>query len=341
LFPVSFLADLKPGAQGSGVFPIAGARWEQQGETWPGRCEPGRGFSARTTTQWFFEPAHRFGGVNGAKTKIMDAIVSTHGLPDPPTAQPHYHLERFYFTDMYGMTRFEGWFPKGQKALNPSCADNPEMTYRGIVFVAVQCRDWSATDILDPPRPRFPWPYPETNLLTNWHFDQTALAPWRSEAPSHSDRPLALNLAASNTAPDTRYARRGGGVRFLQIGCSGGCAGDSAIYQDVPVQRLGGARQFDYGFSAAADGATPGAITVSLSLRDGQGQSLWNDSFTATVQNEYRGKTTADSVYKASGVYLQTSPPVPALANAESLRVTLSPKTGGPFDVMDAWFMPR
>ena len=187
----------------------------------------------------------------------------------------------------------------------------------------------------------FRGPIPRANLLTNWHFDQNTLAPWRSEASAHADRPLELKIGASNTASDTRYAPRGGGVRFLQIGCAGGCAGTSAIYQEIPVQRLGGARQFDYGFSAVADGAGPGAISASLSLRDGQGQSLWSDLFTATVQNEYRGKTTADSVYKASGVYLRTSPPVPALPNAESLRITLSPTAGGPFDVLDTWLMPR
>ena len=129
-FPVSFLKDLKPGAEGSGVFPIRGDYWEQKGETWPGRCEPGKGFSTTQTTQWSFEPSHRFGGVNGAKTKIIDAIVSTHGLPVSPTAQPHFHLERFYFTDMYGLTRWEVWYPKGEKDAKPSCADNPEMSFR-------------------------------------------------------------------------------------------------------------------------------------------------------------------------------------------------------------------
>ena len=72
-----------------------------------------------------------------------------------------------------------------------------------------------------------------------------------------------------------------------------------------------------------------------------KGQPLWSDSFTANVQNEYRGKTSADSVYRASGVYLQTSPPVPALPNAATLRITLSPTAGGPFHLLDAWLMPR
>jgi hypothetical protein len=340
-FPVSFLEDLRAGAEAGGVFPVRGDRWEQEGAPWPGRCEPGKGFSTTTTTQWSFEPAHRFGGVNGAKTKIMDAIVSTFGLPVSPAAQPHYHLERFFFTDMYGLTRFEGWFPKGRREPNPACAANPEMTYRGIKYVATQCRDWSATEILDPPRERFPWPYPEINLLSNWHFDQETLAPWRSEEPAQGGHSLELTIGASHSALDTRFAPRGGGVRFLEIGCPGGCAGDSVIYQDIPVERLGGATRFDYGFSAVADGAGPGAMTASLSLRDGRGQPLWSDSFTATVQKEYRGKTTAESVYKASGVYLHISPTVPELPNAESLRITLSTTAGVQLNVLDAWLMPR
>ena len=225
-FPVSFLKDLKPGAEGSGVFPIRGDYWEQKGETWPGRCEPGKGFSTTQTTQWSFEPSHRFGGVNGAKTKIIDAIVSTHGLPVSPTAQPHFHLERFYFTDMYGLTRWEVWYPKGEKDAKPSCADNPEMSFHGIGFVETACRDWSATEIFDPPLPRFPWPYPERDLLTNWHFGEDALAPWRSEASAHANHPLELKLGSSNTTSDTRFAPRGGGVRFLHVDCVGGCAGD-------------------------------------------------------------------------------------------------------------------
>jgi hypothetical protein len=242
---------------------------------------------------------------------------------------------------MYGLTRFEGWFPKGMKEPNPACAANPEMTYRGIEYVATQCRDWSATEILDPPRERFPWPYPETNLLMNWHFDQDTLAPWRSEGPAQAGRSLELKIGASHTALDTRFAPRGKGVRFLEMGCPDGCAGGSAIYQDIPVERLSGERRFDYGFSAVANGTEPGAITASLSLCDGRGQTLWSDSFTATVQNEYRGKTTAESVYRASGVYLHTSPIVPHLPNAESLRITLSTTAGGYFNILDAWLMPR
>ena len=39
------------------------------------------------------------------------------------------------------------------------------MTYQGISFILADCRDWSAVQLVNPPRSRWPWPYPEANLL--------------------------------------------------------------------------------------------------------------------------------------------------------------------------------
>ena len=55
-FPVSFLRDLRPGAQGRAMAPIRGSYWEQAGLPWPGRCESGKGFSTSTLTTWSFSP---------------------------------------------------------------------------------------------------------------------------------------------------------------------------------------------------------------------------------------------------------------------------------------------
>ena len=79
-FPVSFLRDLRPGAQGRTMsVPIRGSYWEQTGQPWPGRCEPGKGFSTSPLTTWFFSPLHSFGGLGGHKSKQIDAIAATHG----------------------------------------------------------------------------------------------------------------------------------------------------------------------------------------------------------------------------------------------------------------------
>jgi len=248
------------------------------------------------------------------------------------------------------LTRFEAWWPKGAKELSPKCSDNPEMTYHGVVFVATACGDASATEILDVPRPRFPWPYPEINLLANWHFDKGALAPWRlGESVDAGGGGLDWKLGVSATERDTQYAVRrdpsliehGGGVKFLRIGCRGECGADAAIYQDIPAPRRGEFNQFDYGFTAVADSSGPVAMKATLSLRNREGRTVWSDSFDATVPNEYRGHTVTESVYRASSVFLHTSEKAPSADGAESLRLTLSPKTPGPIDILDTWVMPR
>ena len=339
LFPVSFLKELAPGEEGTAPRRVHGDYWEQEGEPWPGRCDASTRFLLKATTIWFFEPAHRFGGIRGSRTKIMDAVVATLGLPNRLAPQQSFHLERFYFTDMYGMTRFEAWWPKGQKELNPACADNPEMTYHGIGFVATACTDISATDLLDPPRPRFPWPYPQTNLLSNWHFAEASLAPWQHE-PAAADNGLDWNVDVSRTELDTRHSRQEGGVKFLRIDCREDCA-RSTVYQDIPASRTGGATRFDYGFSAVGGSDGTGVVNASLSLLDQTGQVLWSDSFDATVENNYLGIGPSQSVYRASRTFLHTSEETPSVRGAQSLRLTLSPKTPGRIDILDAWVMPR
>ncbi len=44
-FPDSFLRELRPGALGSGVFPVHGDKYEQNGEPYPGHCGPDTRFN--------------------------------------------------------------------------------------------------------------------------------------------------------------------------------------------------------------------------------------------------------------------------------------------------------
>ena len=84
-------------------------------------------------TTWSFEPGFVFGGVNGAPEKRIDAIVSTHGFPQGPGPHPHISLERFYFTDLYGPTRWEAWKLAADNPKTPSgrCHGPTEMVYQG------------------------------------------------------------------------------------------------------------------------------------------------------------------------------------------------------------------
>lgn len=180
-FPVGFLRELRPGAEGRAMIPITGSHWEQAGEPWPGRCEIGKGFSKSTLTTWTFEPGHEFGGRHGTPKKQIDAVAATHGSELPPSSPlGRFHLERIHFTDLYGATRWEAWISNPEKPPHSggNCGGPTTMTYEGNDYVRTDCRDWSVTEIYNPPRPHVPWPYPETNILSDWHFNNDGLSPW-------------------------------------------------------------------------------------------------------------------------------------------------------------------
>jgi hypothetical protein len=341
-FPVSLLASLQPGAAGRGVFPIRDVYWEQNGEAWPGSCTRDRDFSRDALTTWEFVSAYPFGGQNRAATKHIDAIMSTHGFEMRHRAEPHFHLERFYFTDLYGLTRWEAWTPGSDRVkATENCAGDTQMSYEGVVFTLADCRDWSAVHLMNPPRPRLPWPYPEANLLQNWHFDYEGMAPWqRPGATKGQNEVMDWGQLLSKAPADLRLSQTHVGVRYVQVSCGNApCA--PAIYQDIPVARLPSSSAYDYGFSGVIDGAQDGTMSVTLSERDRDGNELWSTSFDAAVTTDYRGKRAAESVYNASLVFLETSPRMTLKPGAVVLRYSLSPRTPALYDVLDTWVMRR
>jgi hypothetical protein len=343
-FPVSFLEALRPGAAGRGIFPDQDIYWEQDGEPWPGHCIPNRGLSWGTLTTWEFVSLYPFSGQNGEPTKRIDAIVSTHGFQMQHSAERDFHLERFYFTDLYGPTRWEAWLPSSDRVkATANCAGDTQTIYEGVAFTLADCRDWSAVQLIDPPRPRLPWPYPETNLLQNWHFDQRGMEPWcRTHTERQPGKVLNWDRFTSIAPADLRYSQTHVGVRYLQVSCGDReCDPPQAIYQDVPIASLPPSSAYDYGFSGVIDGAENGTMRVTLSERDRTGKELWSASFDATVKTDYRGKRAAYSVYHASSVFLETSPAAAHKPGAVALRFSLSPRTPALYDILDTWLMPR
>ncbi len=340
LFPASFLSSLAPGVEHDEAFPIHGIWWEHLGQPWPGICERGKGFVTNTLTTWSFEPDHVFGGLNGARPKKIDAIVSTHGLARPLKPELHtYHLERIYFTDLYGATRWEAWTDAREKRPSTdNCGDDTTLTFGGLEFTLTNCRDWSVIELLDPPRLPAPWPYPETNVLANWHFSGDGLAPWRVAGDQAQ-----ISLANSRAARDIQFAPKGPGLRYLRIDCSQketDCG--LSIYQDIPIREAESAKMIDYGFSGVIVDQGEGLVDVSLSQRDAKGDSVSEVSFTAHLTSEFKKRTAADSVYLASSVFLNRWSPVAIKTSAVSLRLTLSPRTRGKrYDILDTWVMPK
>jgi hypothetical protein len=343
LFPVSFLHALRPGAVGRTMAPIHGVYWEQAGIPWPGTCERGKGFSTTTLTTWAFSPGHEFGGLNGHKSKRIDAIAASHATAlGSHSPLGRFHLERIYFTDLYGATRWEAWISNPEKPPNAAtnCSGPTEMTYEGNVYTLVACRDWSYTEINNPPRTHLPWPYPEENILEDWHFTNGELSPWGLAGGA-----MTSELMNSRTESDTKLAPGGlahaAGVRYLQLSCPGDSQDCGSLHQDIPIKNLPRANSYDYGFSGVVDDGGDGVIDVSLSQRDAQGRSLWEDHFTAHVTDHYRNRTVKDSVYKASSVFLKTAPAFALKPGAVALRLALSPRTAKRYDLVDAWVLPR
>jgi hypothetical protein len=62
---------------GSIDLPIEGRHWQQNGEAWPGRCDPSRLNPSSTTWDWL--PGFAFGGVNDSPLKRLDALRTIAG----------------------------------------------------------------------------------------------------------------------------------------------------------------------------------------------------------------------------------------------------------------------
>ena len=343
-FPASFLRELGPGASGSGSFAIRGDAYEQSGEPYPGHCDPDIPFGGKPLTTWSFEPGFVFGSINGAPEKRIDAIVSTSGFPLSPAPHPHISLERFYFTDLYGLTRWEAWkLAADVPDAAVTCRGPTEMEYQGVVFRLKQCRDWSVVDVFDRPKPRVPWPYPEANILVDPHFDEPGAPAWRRGAAVSGTVPiLDSRQLQSRTALDTRFSQKNQGVHYLQISCGGGqCDRGDGLFQDVPLHRVKDGERVDYGFSGVVEGSGGGVMHVELSQRDSTGRDLWSTSFDAKVPSEASGFRPQQSIYRASSVFLTTSPPLPIAPGAVSLRLSLRPRSQLLFDILDAEILPR
>ncbi len=226
LFPVAFLRDLRPEAQGRTMAPC-GSYWEQAGLPWPGRCELGKGFSTSTLTTWSFSPGHEFGGLGGRTSKRIDAIAATHSWTLPPNSpQGRLAFERIYFTDLYGATRWETWISNPEKPPSPAtnCSGPKETNYEGNVYTLVHCRDWSNTEIYTLPQWHPPWPYLPSEHPCGLALHERRTSPWAVEGA------ISSALMNSRTEADTKLApggpEHGAGVRYLQLSCpehSGDC----------------------------------------------------------------------------------------------------------------------
>lgn len=336
-FPTSFLQNLIPGSSGQTSVAIRDDYWEQSSQNWPGICNGFSSFDTSTITRWEFRPGFAFGGLNGAPVKTMDSIVSIHGYSNSPTFITNGALEVFYFTKQYGVTRWEAWAPAAQNRppqQTPTCSGPNVMTYNGIPFTLVDCRDWSVTIVAAAPEAVPTWPVPDMNLLTNFHFTGSTNS-WTKSG----GRTIAT-AQRSTTPNDTRF---GAGVSYLSFGCGGNvCQPNQRIYQDIPIAKITAGLAYDFAISAVSHGAATGTLTVTLDQINNRGSILHSDSFVFNVPPAFRSYSDTNSVYLAATFESATTTPVSILPGASALRFGIAPQTPAmTFDIVDAWVMPR
>jgi hypothetical protein len=169
LFPLAALEGGGLVSPGEAHVPLHGVWWERVGQPWPGDCPTEYRNSPLTT--WEPMRAFHFGGPDQATQKTIDAIRSIHGYMDDRKKWLTGHLEVFYFTRLYGRTRWESWAYKERFDADPSlqrkysvasqrCSGPGENSYRGLTFVRIGCRDWTSVEVLKSPERPPAWPMP-------------------------------------------------------------------------------------------------------------------------------------------------------------------------------------
>lgn len=327
-------------SNGKATIPISGRYWEQDGETWPGRCPSGYGQGSLTT--WDFIKGFPFGGTDAQSAKTIDTIRVVHGFESTANFAQHGHLEVFYFTRLYGATRWEVWAPASQGGATSKleCSGaNDEVSYQGMQFRRMQCRDWTSITAASPGEPNQGWPIPDLNLLKNFHFGD-GVAGWSRSGTSTKGSETNWSLRNSTLALDFRFHQpQGQGVRYLAINCGGDCTPGQRIYQDVPLSSWTTNGTYTLAATARTEGGK-GSLEIGVEQLDRSGKVLSAAHFDAPVDERNERKTGADSAVLSS-TYVAADLPLSIAPGAAALRFYIAPRSGATFDIVDTWLMKR
>jgi hypothetical protein len=351
-FPLSALtpSGINPGQV---EMPVHNEDWEQAGEDWPGKCPTTYG---KVLTTWDFVSGYPFSGIGSSPVKHIDAIRVIFGLSKSPRFLTQGHLEIFYFTKLYGLTRWETWRPAGQtwrpggRTLSAAqlhqeaarvagaCGNTADVEYQGTKFAVTGCRDWSAVSIAASPAPPIPWPVPYMNVLRNFHFGD-GFTSWQHAGPSVPDADMQLSLKNSTTKRDTQFMKAGGqGVRYVVLSCAAECSPSAnVLYQDVPVSARMTSGQYTFGAETRSENHD-GTLRFAVTMLDGNGKVLGEKSFTGAVMASNGQFTPAESILLSSQ-FVHTTVQLTINPRTKVLRYSISPASNGTFDIVDTWLM--
>lgn len=350
LFPTTnFLSP--EGKGGEGFWPISGVYWEQNSQAFPGSCPSG--YSTNTNTLWDHIPSFEFGGVFNNPSKFMDTIISYHGFETDDGVNPtnnflqQGHLEVFYFTREYGITRWEVWAPNASPQSPSSdsqiaeCSGSVYGTFKKTNFTKINCHDWSNVKVLS--EPILPsWPIVNANLLQHFHFESSKYLSDMNNLPGLWHRFGGPNweIGLSSGGSDNN---NGAGVSFLATNCAAPTcppSGYQAVYQDIAFYFSGssGSNRFLYGVNARTASGT-GTLQIGLQALDSDGQVKWQDVVTCTDLDDDNGDGRSgegDSVYLSSR-FISNTVSIPKSTNATLLRFLIIPNTPNTFYIVDSF----
>lgn len=193
--------------------------------------------------------------------KTMDTITSYHwGLNPDGTAD---HLEKFYFTDQYGLTRWERW-KVGSGTENISPCNGPSKSGN---LIRVDCRDWTYVEPLPAPVSTFSQfqmstLFPDYNLLKDPEFRAVsdaaagALSVWKRFSLAST-----LNWSITDREADTNR-------RHIAFSCAGACVNGAlknALVQDFAIIDLATSSHIHLGGTFWIDSATSASADLVLS----------------------------------------------------------------------------
>ena len=284
----------------------------------------------------------------------MDTIISFHGFETDDGTTPtsnflvHGHLEVFYYTREYGLTRWEVWTPTKQMmtGTNKSECNGPATSvYKGQTFNIQFCHDWSNVKPLTVAQiPQFP--IPSANLLKNYHFDSgfsdtdMSIGIWHRFGKSPAGNLINRSILTSKSGTD---AQNGSGLHYLAINCgaatNGQCSppGTQALYQDIPISSFCSGCNYIYGINARTESGV-GTFQLAVQMIDDQGVVLWQDVQSGTVlpDNGDGRQGEAGSIYK-SVTFIHKSFLLPSFPSTRFVRFLILPNTPNTFDFTDVW----
>jgi plastocyanin len=329
---------------GSRTDQISGVYWQQAGQSFPGNCPTGYGDSG---TSWEVKN-YTFGGKNGSRQKTMETILSIHGFQDTEQFRTQGHLEVFYFTREYGITRWEVWKPVQQNIPSTTaCNDVGNRTYNGVEFNVSACRDWS--NVVMPTSASIPvWPIPNFNVLKASHFDDAFNQHWFRGGNSPAGNIINWSLKNSTSDYDRKYASAG--VRYLVTNCGAGADGQCGapntqiIWQDVGVEQFGNGWNYGYGANLRLEPGQSGTgkMRIGIQMIDGAGKVLWARWKDAEVTSDNGNNTPADvksSVYRTSK-FVYGLEKMDIKPGTTKVRFVFSPLTAHTFEIVNAWLAP-